>query len=142
MNWIIISQFQIHCVVKKKLDWILPVLFNWRHLYTNRWFLRDLQSDILTNVYPRTVIVLGLKNFYFKFFRLKKTFCLCLRHLNLTMTQFHFFKWYHQCSFSRVTVKYKLGTKFCKHFALKFHPQDFLEQGLLQVLPLQLNYPL
>ena len=48
------------------------------------------------------------------------------------MTRFHFFKWWHECSFSGVLIKHQFGTKLCKQSPPKFHPQDFLEHGLLQ----------
>ena len=68
----------------------------------------------------------------FKMFGLKRAFCLCLWHLNLTVTWLHFFKWWHEYSCSGVTLT-QVSTKLLKHSPPKFHPQDLLEQVLFQV---------
>ena len=48
------------------------------------------------------------------------------------MTRFRFFKRCHEFSYSGVTLK-PVRDKGLQIFSQKFHPQDFLEQGLFQV---------
>ena len=91
--------FKFTELLKNQVEWILLVDFNWRHLYANWWFSRDILSLIKSLPENRNCDRLP-----FKFFLLKRTFYLCLRHLNLTMTRFRFFKRRHECSCSGVTL--------------------------------------
>ena len=79
---------------------------------------------------PKTHNCVRWEDFSFKFFWLKRTFCLCLLHLNLTMTQFCFFKQLHEWSCSGITltpVKQKaLPTFSSKVFSQKFSGTVFV----------------
>ena len=103
-------------LLKNQVDWILPVVFNWQHLYANWWFLWDIFS--LTKSLPENHNSDRSKDLSFKFFQLKRTFCLCFRHLNLTMTRFRFFKWWHESSCSGVTLA-PVRDKALKSFSSK-----------------------
>ena len=94
--------FKFTVLLKNQVEWILPSVFNWRHLYGNCWFSWDILS--LIKSLPENRNCVRSEDLSFKFFWLKRTFCLCLRHLDLTMIRFRFLKWWHECSCSGVTL--------------------------------------
>ena len=102
--WIgpLLVNFKFTELLKNQVEWILPAVFNWRHLYANWWFSWDILSIIKS--LPENRNCDRSEDLPFKFFRLNRTFYLCLRHLNLTMTGFRFLKQWHECSCSGVTL--------------------------------------
>ena len=130
MNRTIISQFQIYWVVKKPSGVILQAVFNWRHLYANWQFSWDILSLIKSLLENRNCD--RSEDLSFTFFQLKRIFCLCLRHLNLTMTRFRFSKWWHECSCSEVTLT-PVRDKSLQTFSSKISSPRLSGIGLFQL---------
>ena len=113
------------------MEWILPAVFNWRHLYANWWFSWDILSPIRS--LPETHNCDRSEDLSFKFFRLERTFYLCVRHLNLTMTWLRFSKRWHECSCSGVTLA-PVRDKALQIFSFKISSYKLSGTGFISIV--------
>ena len=80
---------------QNQVEWILPAFFSWRHLYASWWFSWHMLSDMKS--LPENFSWRRSSDLFRRFFQLTSTFCLSFLHLNFTITDSFFFKWWQAC---------------------------------------------
>ena len=141
--WPLSVNFKFTELLENQVEWILQAVFNW-------WFSWDILS--LIKGLPENHNCYRSEDLSFKCFWFKRTFCLCLRHLNLTMTRFVFFRRWLECSCSGTTltpVRDKvLPPKFYPPFPQTFWNRVYFKcfssviLRIFQRILFQLNYSL
>ena len=86
---------------QNQVEWIFPAFLSWRHLYASWWFSWHMLSDMKS--LPENFSWRRSSDLFRRFFRLTSTFCLSFLHLNFTITDSFFFKWWQACKLSGLT---------------------------------------
>ena len=80
---------------QNQVEWIFPAFFNWRHLHTSWRFSWHMLSNMKS--LPENLSWRRSSDLFRRFFQLTSTFCLSFLHLNFTITDSFFFKWWQAC---------------------------------------------
>ena len=103
LTWLLLSlSLTFTALFQNQVEWIFPAFFSWQHLYASWWFSWYMLSDMKS--FPENVSWRRSSDFFWRFFLLTNTLFLSFLHLNFTITNSFFLRWWQACKLSGLTL--------------------------------------
>ena len=105
---------------------IWKILTAMKNLYASWWFSWYMLSNI--KCLPENFSLSRSSDLFWRFFRLTSTFCLSFLHLNFTITDSFFFKWWQACKLSGL-ISFPIKESAWQMFSLS--SSSLIDEGTL-----------